>query len=305
MLSRLSLLTVALTLAACAPALAVELHTSFGDAEIDDQPFVGTGGQALPDHQVYPRGRVIDSHTDGHVVRIRVSALDASGGVLATYAKEESQGVWVRFDQLLSVSQRIAAVRFSFCRSRDESPCASPVTIDRPAPPPPPPPSPSPTAAPPPAPTATAPPAAPRRPAACANGEDDDLDGSVDLADPDCADAADDDESGDAPSEPQPVGTVVTPPGGCVAAGSRVKVSLKTKRRGRRSRARIVSVVFFTRARPRKVVVVRKAPFKASLPVRSKPGARVRVYARVRYRLPGRRRTFKRTVEQAFRICPA
>ena len=88
----------------------------------------------------------------------------------------------------------------------------------------------------------------------------------------------------------------------CVAPGNPVRVRLRSKRRGGRAHVRIVRVVFFTKPRQRRVVD-RRAPFRAALRVELAPGTRGRVFARVYYRVPGRRGLFHRSVSHRFHIC--
>jgi hypothetical protein len=102
---------------------------------------------------------------------------------------------------------------------------------------------------------------------------------------------------------PVPSGGVQLPPARkCVAPGNPIRVRLRYKRRGGRAHVRIVRVVFFTKPRQRRIVD-RRAPFRATLPVDMARGTRGRVFARVYYRVPGRRDVFHRSVSHRFRIC--
>jgi hypothetical protein len=75
------------------------------------------------------------------------------------------------------------------------------------------------------------------------------------------------------------------------------------KRTGAGKRTRIVRVTFFLKHR-RTVVVDRRAPYRASLPVKLPAGTKTLGYARIRYRVKGRHGAFTRTVSRRFTICP-
>jgi hypothetical protein len=291
---------VALGTLASTDAGARDLKPYWGTAYIDDNPFLDPSTrQLLPAGKVVPRGWILDSYTDDHRIRMRVTAYNTAGAPVYSYYVDERNGVRVNFDRTIDVTPTaLGSIGYDFCRQKGETgtpdACVAQVRLNRPVPPPPP-------AAPPPAvvPTTTTPATTTAPPSTTVPAT------TVPPVTPPPAEPS-------APTltvEPAPAGT--TGPLGCVPHGQPIRFRLALKRSGAGKRTRILRVTFFLKhkhkhkhQRKRKVVVDRRAPYRASLPVALPAGTKTRGYARIRYRVKGRRGAFTRTVSQRFTICP-
>jgi hypothetical protein len=155
---RLTVASLAAVLAGvvAVPALAVEFHTGWGDAVVDDNSFLHPStGDLLPLTQAWPRGQIRDAVQDGHDVRLRVLAFNSSGGKIDEYTVTEGEYQYVSINHLFDVAQPIAYLGFDFCRT--DNVCIPRFYIGRPSATPTP--TPTPTTQPGPTPTATATPA--------------------------------------------------------------------------------------------------------------------------------------------------
>jgi hypothetical protein len=270
-----------------------DLKPVWGTAYIDENPFLDSSTrQPMPAGKVFPRGFVLDSYTDGHRVRMKVTAYDTAGRGVWMYYVDEWQGVKKWYDRVLDVTPTtIASVTYDFCRQEGENgtpdACVAQVRLYRPAPPPPPPPpvvTPPPPPPPPPAPTTTTPPSTT-------------VPATTSVPAPTVAPAVSELTVAPPPT-PAPAGT----PAGCVPRGEPIRFRLSPKRRRGKARPLILRVTFFLK-HSKKVVVDRRAPYRATLPVRLRAGAKTRGYARIRFRVKGRRGGFTRTVSKSFTIC--
>ncbi|HEX8104350.1 MAG TPA: hypothetical protein VF533_17170 [Solirubrobacteraceae bacterium] len=108
------------------------------------------------------------------------------------------------------------------------------------------------------------------------------------------------------PSPPAPVGggTVRLGTGlACTPRGGRLRVTVAVRRRKGRAKPRVQKVVFFyKKGRGAVARADRQAPFGRRLPIDLKAGKH-RVYARIYYKRPGKRKIAKKTVSRRFAVC--
>lgn len=261
----------------------------WGTAYIDDNPFLDPSTrQLLPAGKSVPRGWILDSYTDDHRVRMKVTAYSTAGAAVSSYYVDERNGVKVSFDRALDVTPTaLGSIGYQLCRQIGETgtpECVAQIRLARPVPP-------APPAAPAPVvPTTTAP--------------------ATTTAPP-------------SSSVPEPVTTAVPPatapaiapelivvppaadagqPRGCVPQGQPIRFRLKLKQTAAAKRTKILKVTFYLTRRG-KHVVDRQAPYGAKLPVKARPGATTIGYAKIRYRVAGRG-TFEHKENKRFKICP-
>jgi hypothetical protein len=114
---------------------------------------------------------------------------------------------------------------------------------------------------------------------------------------------------------PAPV-TLPRSPRGCTRSDQPIVAKLRMQRRTGRTVPRILAVAYWAKLLPAvqqprrrdlrrlgRLKVARGKPFRVSLANGFAPGARVRVYARVRYRWRGERKVHVRTTRRVVRIC--
>ena len=276
-----------------APGVARDLKPAWGTAYIDDNPFLDPSTrQLLPNTRVTPRGWLLDSSTDGYRLRMHVTAYDTGGRSVSTYYVDEWNGVKVNFDRALNVAPSVlGSVGYDFCRQIGESgtqQCLAQVRLNRPTPPAPPAPPAPPVVT---TPTTPTPPPAPSTPPPA--------DTTPSSTTPPVTTPA----PGELDVVPAPAAEQPRVPRGCVPGGEPIRFRLSLKQSSRATRPKILRVVFFLKKRSKKVVVDRRAPYRATLPVHLRAGAKTRGYARIRFRIPGRRGAFTRTVSKSFTIC--
>jgi hypothetical protein len=91
---------------------------------------------------------------------------------------------------------------------------------------------------------------------------------------------------------------------GCVRNGTRMRVTLKVRKRPGKAKPKVKRVVFFYRRNKRSVVRADKsAPYKRRLPVSGLAPGKHLTYARVYYKRPGSKKLRKRTVRRHFTVC--
>jgi len=89
----------------------------------------------------------------------------------------------------------------------------------------------------------------------------------------------------------------------CTPKGQSVKVSVKVRKRPGRAKPRVQRVVFYYRKGKGKVARTdRRAPYRRAVPVDLEPGT-YRVYARIHYKRPGKRKRGVKTVSKRFVVC--
>ncbi len=115
------------------------------------------------------------------------------------------------------------------------------------------------------------------------------------------------------PPPPPPPPAPPTPVGGgnvelnaglsCTPRGERMSVNVKVRKRAGRAKPRVIKVVFYYRRGKRKVARTdRRAPYRRTLLIDLRPGT-YRVYARISYKRPGKRRVAIKTVSKRFAVC--
>ncbi len=109
---------------------------------------------------------------------------------------------------------------------------------------------------------------------------------------------------GPPPSAPAGGGNVEINAGlSCTPRGERMAVSVKVRKRAGRAKPRVQKVVFYYRKGKRRIGRTdRTAPYRRSLPIDLRPGI-YRVYARISYKRPGKRRVAIKTVSKRFAVC--
>jgi len=129
-------LAAAVGLVAAAPATGHVYHSSWGYAEIDEQPFNEPGGPLLPPSQAFPRGRMKDAGTpDDTHPRLTITAFDAADRNLYSYSVEDAKAVYRPLDRRIDVSpSQIASLRYDFCTVTNVR-CEPSLRIARPVPP--------------------------------------------------------------------------------------------------------------------------------------------------------------------------
>ena len=89
----------------------------------------------------------------------------------------------------------------------------------------------------------------------------------------------------------------------CTPRGQAVKVSVSVRKRAGRAKPRVQKVVFFYRKGKRKIARTdRTAPYRKAIPVDLATGT-YRVYARIHYKRPGKRKLGVKTVSKRFAVC--
>ena len=108
------------------------------------------------------------------------------------------------------------------------------------------------------------------------------------------------------PPPPSPVqgGTVELTSGlACTPRRGALRVSVNVRRRAGRAKPRVQKVVFYYRKGKGKVARSdRKAPYRRAIPVDLEPGTH-RVFARIHYKRPGKRKLGVKTVSKRFAVC--
>ncbi len=90
---------------------------------------------------------------------------------------------------------------------------------------------------------------------------------------------------------------------GCTPRGQRMAISITVHKRPGRARPRVRKVVFFYRKGKRRIARTdSRAPYRRTLPIDLRPGI-YRVYARISYKRPGKRRVALRTLSKRFAVC--
>lgn len=89
----------------------------------------------------------------------------------------------------------------------------------------------------------------------------------------------------------------------CTPRGQRMKVSVSVRKRPGRAKPRVKKVVFYYRKGKGKVARTdRRAPYRRMIPVDVEPGTH-RVYAKIHYKRPGKRKLGIKTVSRRFAVC--
>lgn len=111
-------------------------------------------------------------------------------------------------------------------------------------------------------------------------------------------------ESAPAPAPPVTANDVELGTGlSCTPRGQRMPVSVSVRKRPGRAKPRVRKVVFYYRKGKGRVARTdRRAPYRRLLPVDLAPGT-YRVYAKIHYKRPGKRKLGIKTVSRRFAVC--